>query len=93
MSAPLADPSAKPNESYAEVVGEALRLILSTMLNFSGPSEVKFSSTQAVLGDKEKNAVKKSLLHLRDRIGVPRNMTVHGARLLRAHINAYVEQL
>jgi glutathione S-transferase len=93
VSAALADPTAKSNESYTEAVGEALRLILSAMLAFSGPSDVTFPSSQAALGDKEKDAVKKSLLYLRDRIGVPRDMTVHGARLLRAHINAYVTQL
>ena len=35
VSAPLADPSAKPNETYTEIVGEALRNILSAMLTFT----------------------------------------------------------
>ena len=37
--------------------------------------------------------VKASLLYLRERIGVPRDMTVHGARQLRAHINWFVDSL
>ena len=93
VSAPLADPTAKANESYTEEVGEALRLILSTMLEFTGPSTVVFPASQSTLDSKEKEAVKKCLLYLRDMIGVPRDMTIHGARLFRAHINAYIDQL
>ena len=35
--------------------------------------------------------VKLCLLYLRERIGVPRDMTVHGARQFRAHINWFIE--
>jgi hypothetical protein len=37
--------------------------------------------------------VKQSLLYLRERIGVPRDMSVHGARQFRAHINWFIDQL
>lgn len=37
--------------------------------------------------------VKLCLLYLRERIGVPRDMTVHGARQFRAHINWFIDKL
>lgn len=33
------------------------------------------------------------LLYVRDRISVPRDMSVHAARLFRAHINLFIEVL
>lgn len=92
MSAALADPYAEPNEDYTGVVGTALMEILSAMLEFSGPAKVPFTPPSSWSG-KEKEAVRLSLEYLRERVGVPRDMTVHGARVFRAHINAYIETI
>ena len=92
MSAPLADPYAEPNEDYTEVVGVSLKQILSSMLDFTAPAHVPFTPS-STMSTKERDAVKKSLVYLRQRIGVPRDMTIHGARIFRAHINAYLDSL
>jgi glutathione S-transferase len=41
----------------------------------------------------EKQAIAESLAYVRDRVGVPRDMTVHGARQFRAHINWFIQEL
>jgi glutathione S-transferase len=106
VSAPLADPSAVPNEDCTGIVGEALGTVLAAMLEYCGPCDaaaVVFparggdgsapAAAAATLSAAEKEAVRNSLEYLRERVGVPRDMTVHGARLFRAHINAYLQQL
>jgi len=50
----------------------------------------------AINQQKEKlpiDAVTNSLLYLRNRIGVPRDMSVHGAKQMRSYINWYIDQL
>jgi hypothetical protein len=84
----LVDPNAKPDLRYTLPVDCALRLVLASLLN--GPDSLGDVSQLSTLpADK----VAESLMYLRDRISVPRDMSVHAARLLRAHINHIITLL
>jgi len=37
--------------------------------------------------------VTQSLSYLRDRIGVPRDISIHGAQKMRAHLNWYIDSI
>jgi len=83
--APLADPKASPNERYRNSVDSAFRLVVQNLL---APPSLPPSLLPSHPVPKE---VKECLLYVRDRVSVPRDMTPHGARLLRAHLNWLVE--
>lgn len=85
VAAPLADPYAVADESYAPAVDTALRTIAGALL--SGATDVD----PGVLRSLATREVQDCLLYVRERVGVPRDMTVHGARLFRAHINWFVD--
>eukprot|EP00596_Hydrurales_sp_CCMP1899_P004116 CAMPEP_0119039994 /NCGR_PEP_ID=MMETSP1177-20130426/9779_1 /TAXON_ID=2985 /ORGANISM="Ochromonas sp, Strain CCMP1899" /LENGTH=464 /DNA_ID=CAMNT_0007004597 /DNA_START=243 /DNA_END=1634 /DNA_ORIENTATION=+ len=88
VSAPLSNPYAKGDEQYRDVADFALRKIVHTMLLGSADDERDNQAlTKEMITLLPKNEVKKCLLYLRERIGVPRDMTVHGARQFRGHIN------
>ena len=53
----------------------------------SGASAELWAQVRAQAGPGLAQDVANSLAYLRDRVGVPRDMTVHGARQLRAHLN------
>jgi len=83
VSAPLADPNTPPEPSLVPVVDSALRWIsLSLLQKPEEPLQIERSSAKQLAA---------CLLYLRDRIGVPRDMTVHAARQLRAHINLFLD--
>ena len=44
------------------------------------------------LSAEDKQVVIKCLLYLRDRIGVPRDLSIHGAKQFRAHINHFLHR-
>lgn len=98
-----ADPNASPNESYFPVVDAALRLILSDMLDSSAEEGSSSSgtsgggSTLAAAAEEmrgwPKSEVRLCLEYVRERVSVPRDMTVHGARQFRAHINRFLDIL
>lgn len=95
VSAPLADPYAKPNMDHEAEVDAALRYVAHLLLTGkvadgshegsgvmnSGPSASPVS------------AVAPSLAYLRDRIGVPRDMTYPAARQFRAHLNWMIDHV
>jgi hypothetical protein len=62
------------------------------MLNGIDAAKTQMGS-EGVAGGMPKEAVAKSLTYVRDRVGVPRDMTVHGARQFRSHINWFLEEL
>ena len=88
VRAELADPYATSDLDYFEYVDGSLNTILTNMLNtVEGIEKV----AGPVYEDKRvATGVKACLLYLRERGGVPRDMTVHGARQLRAFINDYI---
>lgn len=92
VSAPLADPNARPNEAYIPPVDSCIRLVLFAMLEGTSAAEARLISAGkgSVYPVEE---VGRSLVYLRQRIGVPRDMTVHGAQRFRAHINWFIESI
>lgn len=87
VRAELADPRAVSNLDLVPAVDCALRHVVSGLL--------AAQQQQRDEGDKAselpaRSEVEACLIYLRNRVGVPRDMTVHGARQLRAHINHFV---
>ena len=100
------DPNAIPNETYAPYVASALRHISHSLLLSSElpTDDMKFqykSLSQSVkdvvfsVPDVEwpTDEVTTCLVYVRDRVSVPRDMSVHAARLFRSHINLFLEVL
>ena len=100
VRAPLANPYATPPSTDASsgsgvfpAVDWALRTVALAMLHHRNSNEPSLpvlsdSERQILLSDRfPRTEVVACLTYLRDRVGVPRDMTVHGARQLRAHIN------
>lgn len=87
VSAALADPHAFPNEKYIAPVDSALRFVLFAMLD--GIDEGKINTIKS--SGYPVNEVVASLNYLKNRIGVPRDMMPHSARMFRAHINWFNE--
>lgn len=100
-SAPLADPNATSNESVKASVDAILRIISAMLLegddttvartiphNEKLENEMKLvvDTIQSHGGAFTKDVVD-SLIYLRDRVGVPRDMKLPSARLLRAYLN------
>jgi glutathione S-transferase len=98
VSAPLADPNAVPNESVQTSVGIILRLICLSIID--GTTE-KYDTTMDTIGqmamensdDEYVTGIIDSLVYLRDRVGVPRDMQLGAARQLRAHLNWAIKRM
>ena len=81
----------------------ALRTIVHALLRHGDQPSSSSSPSLPVLSDEEKQLLLSTkyprtevvacLTYLRDRVGVPRDMTVHGARQLRAHINWLMDHI
>lgn len=86
VSAPLSDPFAKSNSKFFSDVDLSLRIILFMILSrlIEVPLEVKAIS---------KTEVTSCLIYLRDRIGVPRDMSIHASKILKSYINNFLDQL
>jgi glutathione S-transferase len=91
VSAPLADPNAIPNEVVQSAANIILRLICLSILD--GSTEKHESTLRTICqmvtesGQEYSDGVVNSLVYLRDRVGVPRDMQLGAARQLRAHLN------
>ena len=96
--APLADPNAQPNPGVQVSVDACFRVIMMALLNESTDKYTErmqqVASTIAKEGGADfTRAVIDSLVYVRDRVGVPRDMKLPAARLLRAHLNWAIDQL
>lgn len=88
FGAPLADPYAVPNLNYQGQVDECLRHVAQALIDGSaGPTEPSSNTSS------EAKAVRKCLEYLRDRVGVPRDMSYPAAMQLRAHLNWCIDLL
>lgn len=93
VMAALADPNAIGNDAVNASVDSILRIICMTMLDENKRSDmetvVRNMGTLMVTeaGNDMKTGVVDSLAYLRDRVGVPRDMRLPAARMLRANLN------
>jgi glutathione S-transferase len=86
----LADPYAKPNEALVEDVDVLLRGVALSLLE-GNVDAIKRAAHQTTNMDKE--GLKKCLAYLRNRVGVPRDMTTAAAMYFRAHLNEAIVSL
>ena len=86
FGAPLADPTAVPNLNYKEKVDKLLRTTVLLLLD--GSAGVSTGETS-----EEGKDVASCLAYLRDRIGVPRDMSYPAAMTLRAHLNYVIDAI
>lgn len=91
VMAPLADPNAQPNDSVTPAVDALLRHVVLALLTGTEACESDLDATVASLSDAGPQVVE-SLVYLRDRVGVPRDMQLPAARQLRAHLNWVVRK-
>ena len=97
FQAELADPYAQPDTSIAKTVDAALRVVCMALSETSNPEEFTDETLQKLLIDtvpsKEVDGVVSSMIYLRDRIGVPRDLPLAAARYLRAYLNWGIDVL
>nr|WEU39141.1 glutathione S-transferase [Saccharina japonica] len=94
--APLSDPNASPNLHILPDVDYCLRRIASAMMKGSLEEDQAVLTSGAVSSGQDPGtvaAVEASLVYLRDRIGVPRDMSYPAARQFRAHLNWAIDIL
>mmetsp|Transcript_9582 Transcript_9582/g.28956 ORF Transcript_9582/g.28956 Transcript_9582/m.28956 type:complete len:498 (+) Transcript_9582:61-1554(+) len=91
VSAPLSDPDASPGNRGREGVELALRCVAMSLV--SGTDDPQVRQLVSKVLDADKLAVAGSLTYLRDRIGVPRDMSFGAARQLRAHLNWFCRNM
>jgi len=94
FQAPLADPYAQPDEIVLPRVDAALRVVCDMMLDDEEDHQAALEGYRGVLAEIEGGeGVVDSLVYLRDRIGVPRDMPLAAARHFRAHLNWVMDVL
>ena len=93
FQAPLADPYAEPNLKYVDDMDSCLKLVVLALLQGNYQS-IEIPNLHDVQQNVElRFALTKSLTYLRDRVGVPRDMSYPAARQFRAHLNWIIDKL
>ena len=90
----IVDPNKDPYETFIPVMDSIYRYILFLILQRVQPS-LSDSTTypKPIIINKElKESITECLLYLRDRVGVPRDLSVHGAKQFRSYINHFIEE-
>ena len=95
VTAPLADPYAKPDMQHEAEVDAALRYVAHLMMTGKVADGAHEGSgvTNSGPSASPAGAVVPSLAYLRDRVGVPRDMTYPAARQFRAHLNWMIDHV
>ncbi|CAG9467780.1 unnamed protein product [Pedinophyceae sp. YPF-701] len=100
LTAHLSDPTAQPAMEFAPDVDAAMRHVTHLLLlGDPGAKQASdapmFPPSTAPRGERMRRAGAAAvcLAYLRDRVGVPRDLTYPGARQLRAHLNWAIDQL
>ena len=83
----LADPYAKPNEDVVATIDAVLAVAVCVLLDGADPADAHAEALADAVGDAPKQDVAKCLRYLRDRVGVPRDMSYPAARCLRGTLN------
>ncbi|CAM9332650.1 unnamed protein product [Ascophyllum nodosum] len=94
--APLSDPNAIPNLDVLPDVDYCLRKVASALLKGDVDEDQASLQSGAVSNGGDSRtaaAVVKSLAYLRDRVGVPRDLSYTAARQFRSHLNWAIEML
>lgn len=81
VGAPLSDPNARPAEDVIPAVDVALRHVVHALMKGTDAAQAQG------LSELPADEVSLCLAYLRDRVGVPRDMSLPAARQLRAHLN------
>ena len=89
FTAELADPYADPDDEIRPVVDSALRVVCTALLDDDESSldSIHKDSLVAAVPKNQAKGVVSSLVYLRDRVGVPRDLPLASARYLRAYLN------
>lgn len=100
FGAELADPYANTDEEARPYVDAALRIVCKGLLgnHETQDDNIEYLSSltpelKAAVPSSKTQDVKSSLIYLRDRIGVPRDLPLASARYLRAHLNWAITSL
>jgi len=94
FGAELADPYADPDPDVQPAVDAALRVVCMALMDESSlpPDSLKDFLIAAVPSN-QVDGVVSSLVYLRDRVGVPRDLPLASARYLRAYLNWGIDTL
>jgi glutathione S-transferase len=89
FGAELADPYADPDDNIRAVVDSALRCVCAAMMDDDASSldSIHRDSLLTVVPANQAKAIVSSMVYLRDRVGVPRDLPLAAARYLRAYLN------
>ncbi|KAK3236808.1 hypothetical protein CYMTET_53069, partial [Cymbomonas tetramitiformis] len=93
FQAPLADPYASPNESLQPDVEKLLQAVVFAMLQGADASSTVSTKVAADIKGRHGKEAARCLMYLRERVGVPRDMSYPAAMQFRGHLNHFINLL